>query len=532
MLLFSTTGRFSKQLFNKHKRQEDSQDVISNKQNSDEEHKEAEFNQFYQPGLQVDKTFEEGPSSGFVLTQAGDDAIVLTKNNEPIVVNKEPLTTTVTHTDLSQDSHKHDDTTLLFDEDKEFPEGGLKAYSVVFGSFMGLIPVFGLINSIGAIESYLSKNQLASVGSSTVSWIFSIYLSIGFFSCILAGGYFDRNGSKRLLVIGTILYVGGVFALADCKALWQFILAFSVLTGLGTGILMTPLVSVIATWFNRKRAVATSIATAGGSVGGIFMPPMLRKLYTQVGFQWAIRILAFICLACLMFSVVLCRERQKPVAQPLHSIWDTIKWYFHASFNIKYFIEPKFFFTAFGMSLAEISLTTSLTFIASYSLEMGNSVTTSYNIIMASNIVGILGRYIPGYVADKWMGRFNVMIATNFMCFVLNLVIWLPFGKYVTALWIYICLYGFSSGSILSMTPVCIGQISRTDDFGKRYATAYCLQALLIIPSIPIGGAIIGNGSKVGYDNFIIYVSMIMLAGTLCFSLTRYLCVGISLAKF
>lgn len=172
----------------------------------------------------------------------------------------------------------------MFDEDKEFPEGGLKAYSVVFGSFMGLIPVFGLINSIGAIESYISKNQLASVGSSTVSWIFSIYLSIGSFSCVLASGYFDRNGNKRLLMIGTILYVGRIFALADCKALWQFILAFSVLTGLGTGILMIPLVSVIATCFNRKRTMATNVATAGGSVGGIFMPLMLRKLYTQVGF--------------------------------------------------------------------------------------------------------------------------------------------------------------------------------------------------------------------------------------------------------
>ncbi|KAK5774239.1 hypothetical protein RI543_004528 [Arxiozyma heterogenica] len=532
MLLFSTTGRFSKQIFNKHKRQEDSQDVISDKQSGDTESKGTDFNHHYHPNFQNTKTFQEGPSSGFVLTQVGDDATILTKSSESTIVHKETLKIIDTHPDLFSDGHNYDNASLLFDEDKEFPEGGLKAYSVVFGSFMGLIPVFGLINSIGAIESYISKNQLASVGSSTVSWIFSIYLSIGFFSCILAGGYFDRNGSKRLLMIGTILYVGGIFALADCKALWQFILAFSVLTGLGTGILMTPLVSVIATWFNRKRAMATSVATAGGSVGGIFMPPMLRKLYTQVGFQWAIRILAFICLACLLFSVVLCRERQKPIVNSLDSIWDTIKWYFNSSFNIRYFAEPKFLFTAFGMSLVEISLTTSLTFIASYSLEMGNSVTTSYNIIMASNIVGILGRYIPGYVADKWMGRFNIMITTNFVCFILNLVIWLPFGKHVIALWIYICLYGFFSGSVLSMTPVCIGQISRTDDFGKRYATAYCLQAFLIIPAIPIGGAIIGNGSKVGYDNFIIYVSMIMLAGTLCFSLTRYFCVGMKLAKF
>lgn len=230
--------------------------------------------------------------------------------------------------------------------------------------------------------------------------------------------------------------------------------------------------------------------------------------------------------------MVLCGERQKPIVNSLDSIWDIIKWYFNSSFNIRYFAELKFLFTTFSVLLVEISLTTSLIFIASYSLEMGNSVTTSYNIIMASNIVGILGRYILGYVKDKWMGRFNVMITTNFVCFILNLVTWLLFGKHVIACWIYICLCRFFSGSVLSMTPVCIGQISRTNDFGKRYAMACCLQAFLIIAAIPIGGAIIGNGSKVGYDNFIIYVSMIMLAGTLCFSLTKYFCVGMKLAKF
>lgn len=528
MLPFSAADRSAKQQFNKHKRQDDS-DEENQKDNIHQEQETISL-QSYDLASQT-QTTQEGPSSGFVLTQLHGDTSILSKNNETINVDKQSLATTVTHTEVGGDEDSARET-LLYDTDKEFPEGGLKAYSVVFGSFMGLIPVFGLINSMGAIESYLSKNQLASVKSSTVSWIFSIYLSISFFSCIFAGGYFDRNGSKNLIFFGTILYVGGLFALADCKAIWQFILALSVLSGLGTGILMTPLVSVVATWFNRKRALATSIATAGGSVGGIFMPPMLRKLYAEVGFHWAIRILAFICLACLIFSLFLCRERQKPITKPFDSITETIQWYINSALNLKYFLEPKFLFTATAMSLVETSLTTSLTFIASYSLAMGNTETTSYNIIMASNAVGILGRYIPGYVADKFLGRFNVIILTNAICFLLNLVIWLPFGKYVTALWIYICLYGFFSGSILSMTPVCIGQISRTDDFGKRYATAYLLQALLVIPAIPIGGAIINEGSKREYDNFIIYVSIVMLAGTLCFAITRYLCVGARFTKF
>lgn len=539
MLPFSAGSRSSKQQFNKHKRDDDDNDEIVDNNATDnkslQEINEHESISLHSYALDSrHESTQEGPSSGFVLTQLhGDTNTLMTKKNDTMDVDKEGLTTNVTQTEISGgEEEEGEQTAFLNDDDKEFPEGGLKAWSVVFGSFMGLIPVFGLINSLGAIESYLSNNQLSSVKSSTVSWIFSIYLSISFFSCIFAGGYFDRNGSKTLIGVGSALYCGGLFALADCHKLWQFILALSVLCGLGTGILMTPLVSVNATWFNKKRGLATSIATAGGSVGGIFMPPMLRKLYAEVGFQWAIRILGFICLGCLILSLIFCVERQKPISKPLGSIGKILKWYLNSALNLRYFLEPKFLFTAIGMSLVETSLTTTLTFIASYSLSVGNDVTTSYNIIMASNAIGILGRYIPGYLADRWVGRFNIMIITNSICAILNLIIWLPAGKHVAALWVYIILFGFFSGSVLSMTPVCIGQISRVDDFGKRYATAYLLQALIVIPAIPIGGAIISNGSLKEYNNFIIYVSIIMAAGAMCFAVTRYLCVGPKMVKF
>ena len=42
----------------------------------------------------------------------------------------------------------------------DFPDGGLAAYLVLFGSFMGLIADFGIANSLGAIQSYVTSHQL------------------------------------------------------------------------------------------------------------------------------------------------------------------------------------------------------------------------------------------------------------------------------------------------------------------------------------------------------------------------------------
>lgn len=107
-----------------------------------------------------------------------------------------------------------------------YPDGGREAWLVVFGSFMGLIPGFGIVNSLGAIESYVSKNQLANVSQSTISWIFSLFLVISSLSCVLTGGYFDRNGATRPMLIGIVFYTAGLVALADCQEVYHLFLLF------------------------------------------------------------------------------------------------------------------------------------------------------------------------------------------------------------------------------------------------------------------------------------------------------------------
>ncbi|GCE99935.1 putative monocarboxylate transporter [Zygosaccharomyces mellis] len=433
---------------------------------------------------------------------------------------------------LSQVRSKFEEESEEDEEISEFPDGGLQAWLAVLGAFVGLVPVFGMLNSVGAIESYISKHQLKDVRPSTVSWIFSLYLAFSFLSCIFSGGYFDRNGSTTPMVTGTVVYVGGLFALANCYKTYQFILALSLCSGIGTGILMTPLVSVVATWFNKKRGIATSVATMGGSVGGVIFPIMLRRLYEEVGYPWAIRILAFLFLACLLFSLKFAHEREKPVAKPFESKREMVQWYASASLNWKYFLEWRFLFTALAASLAECSLTASATYLTSYALARGYSQSMSYYLITANNGLGILGRFVPAYLADKCLGRFNVSIITIGLAAFFNFVIWLPFGGHSGAIWAYVCLYGFATGSILTLTPVCIGQISSTHDFGKRYATAYFLQAILTIPVLPIGGVIVGNGSIANYNKFIVYVSVLMAAGAGCYLISRNICVGFRFAKF
>jgi MFS family permease len=67
------------------------------------------------------------------------------------------------------------------------------------------------------------------------------------------------------------------------------------------------------------------------------------------------------------------------------------------------------------------------------------------------------------------------------------LVLWLPFGRMsVIALYVFFVLYGFGTGSFVSLSMACIGQISKGSDFGRwigamnsavsiAYASSSCL---------------------------------------------------------
>lgn len=430
---------------------------------------------------------------------------------------------------------KHDDvfeehSNRILDDDcatiHEYPEGTLKSYLVVMGSFMGLVPCFGLLNILGVIESYVNEHQLSSVNSSTVGWIFSIFTFVTYTTCIFSGTYFDHSGARAPLITGTMLVVCGLVATASCQTLVQFIMAFSIMTSLGNGILMSPLIAVVPHYFFAKRAFFCSIATLGGSFGGILFPLMFKALFPKIGFAWSMRIFALICAVCLLFSISFARERAQFRAR-IHEKSTTkekLQLYL-SSFDFKSLKDLKFLFCVFGAVFAEVSAMSSITYFASYSKIRGFTIDDSYILVTMVNVGTLPGRFFTGYLADK-LGRFNVFIVTILMTAVVNLVIWMPFGHSHEALYAYSVIYGVFSGSVFSLLPVCCGQVCKTSDFGKRYSTMYFVIAFGVLVGVPIGGAIIGNQSIQRYNYFIIYTAVVAFLSAGCYVTSRYYCIG------
>ncbi|EAS33481.3 MFS monocarboxylate transporter [Coccidioides immitis RS] len=395
-----------------------------------------------------------------------------------------------------------------------YPEGGREAYVVVIGSFFALFGSLGLSNTIGTFQAWISVHQLKDYSQSSISWIFGTYTFLMFFGGLQVGPVFDAKGPKWLVLAGTILTVLSVALLGSCEEYWHFMLVYSIIGGIGITLVFTPAIASPGHFFYRLRGRATGLAATGGSIGGIVFPLMLDSLYAKVGFAWATRAVALVSLVTMSAGCLLMKSRLPKKRATKENILP----------DLRILMEPVFAFTTAGIFFIEWGLFIPITFMTSYALHHNMPRGLSYQLLALLNTGSFFGRWIPGFTAD-YMGRFNTMIATVVLCLLSTACLWLPAGDSIAMMVAYALIFGFASGSNISLTPVCVGQVCKTENYGRYYATAYTVVSFGTLTGTPIAGSILTrNGGD--YWGLITFTSCCYFAGLICFIIAKVLRVG------
>jgi len=370
-----------------------------------------------------------------------------------------------------------------------YPEGGREAWLCVCGSFCGLASALGLMNSIGVYQAHLSTHQLHGQTESAIGWIFGIYAFLSFFCGIQIGPIFDAKGPRWLVFAGSVLIMATYLLLGVCSEYWHFLIVFGLLGGIGSSLVFTPAIAAVGHFFLRKRGQCTGLATVGGSLGGIIYPLSLQALFPKIGFAWSTRVIALVNLVLLIVANLCIKSRLPPHRATKASILP----------DIRIFRDPIFALTTLGVFFVEWALFVPLSYLTSYALAHGVSNSFSYQLIAILNAGSCLGRYFPGLVADK-VGHFNAMIVTIFLCLVSTLALWLPAGESIAMIVVYAIVFGFASGSGISLTPVCVGQLCKVENYGRYYATCYTIVSFGSLTGIPIAGQLVSacNGKYWG----------------------------------
>lgn len=190
------------------------------------------------------------------------------------------------------------------------PDGGIISWAQVVMGHLILINGWGYLSSFGLFESYYVTTL--SLSPSSISWIGSVQIFLVYFVGAFSGRALDAGYYHSVQIAGSILQVLGIFMTSISTQYWQIFLAQGICKGLGDGLVFCPTVSLVATYFMKKRSLAMAFTASGGATGGIIFPLIFQQLEPRLGFGWTVRIMGFVVLFNAIVAALLARVRLPP----------------------------------------------------------------------------------------------------------------------------------------------------------------------------------------------------------------------------
>lgn len=315
-------------------------------------------------------------------------------------------------------------------------------------------------------------------------------------------------------MLGSLLIVLGTFTASLCTQYWQLLLAQGVCVGLGNGCLFCPSVALVSTYFARRRALAIGITACGGTTGGVVFPLLVRGLLPSRGFGWAMRAIGFIQLGTLALVLVLLRPNVRPRRTGALVEWRAfreLEYTFYAMGSFMVSPLPCLCSSTLGCSSSRLILHTSVSgactlaffFIAAYARDIqGMSYTASLNLVIIMNAIGVVGRLVPNYFADR-VGGLTMFIPTAGATAIL-MFCWIPVsspgGLYA---WATVC--GIGIAGIQSQFPSALAALTADPQKqGTRIGMVFTIVSFAVLTGPPIMGALIAllDGRYVGAQAF------------------------------
>ncbi|KAI5990673.1 MFS general substrate transporter [Pisolithus albus] len=398
----------------------------------------------------------------------------------------------------------------------DFPDGGMRAWSVVIGALLMSFGTFGWINSFGVFQTYYQQNTFQNQSASNISWIGSIQYGLIFIPALFTGRLLDLGYYNGPLAISSVFYIAALFLVAECKTFLQVILCQGVATGFFAGMLFGSTPAIVSHWFLKKRSQAFGVLAIGSSIGGTILPIITQQLFGKVGFKWSVRAVAFI----ITFAVIVANILLRPRLPPSNAKGGIFDW--------RAFKNPAFACCVLAYNVSLLGLYVPLIYLDLSGQDAGYSPNFTFYLISIANCASLIGRLSSGILADRF-GALNTLIPFTLVGAIVSFA-W-PFAtSSIASLVIVSIIYGCATGAFVSLIPSAPARLGGMNDAGRRIGMAITCMAFGATGGPPLAGVI--RTKSGGFDDVGLYSGGVILMGCILLTATRYLALGKWVGKF
>src|ERR1700722_12595396 len=220
-----------------------------------------------------------------------------------------------------------------------------------------------------------------------------------------AGAIADRYGALRVLSGGALMYVLGLFLMANSYSPAMLEVSAGVLLGFGlSGCSFNVVLAAFGKLLpERWRSLAFGAGTAEGSFGQFLFSPLAVALKEAYGWQSALMIFACLCLVMLPLSLALATPRN--VATPGAVAPQSLKQALSEAFGHRsYMLLVLGFFTC-GFQLAFITI-----HMPAYLVDKGLSASVGGWTIAVIGLFNIIGSLTAGWLGNRLPKRYILSV--------------------------------------------------------------------------------------------------------------------------
>ncbi|EDO29417.1 predicted protein, partial [Nematostella vectensis] len=332
-----------------------------------------------------------------------------------------------------------------------------------------------------------------------IAWIGSLAIALAFGASPLAAGLCAKLGCRPISILG--LLVSSVSLVAKSfSSSFSLLVVFGITYGLATSCIHVSNMLTISRSFEKRRALATGIVSAGPSLFVQGMGPLVGWLTSTFGWRSMYRIIAsFFGVALVLTSVSFGSNIKDPSEEKYDELKLAVendgslakgKWRSGISCdqNFSFIKRPAYICTVVSITLSGVGIYAPFFHLVKHCEEVGLSSSEASTLFIHIGISSLVGRILSGHIVDAFhISPLKIHQCADFICGGSMLLIWLA-SDYLSFS-VFAVVYGLSNGAYV--TTMYLALMNTVD--ARDRPMAFGLGEMLCSAGIVIGPVLAGK---------------------------------------
>jgi MFS family permease len=176
---------------------------------------------------------------------------------------------------------------------------------VAVGALMGCIGMGSMFSLAVFLDPIATGTGWSRAGISASMTVAFLAMGVGAF---FWGWVSDRHGPRIVGIAGGLLLGAGLVLASRAESLLEFQLAYGLFLGAAVGAFFAPMMATASAWFDRHRALAVSLVSAGLGMAPVTVAPFAQWLLSGHDWRTAQLVIGLVAWAILLPAALLLRR--------------------------------------------------------------------------------------------------------------------------------------------------------------------------------------------------------------------------------